>query len=149
VIFPTQRIRLLHCNVECRRAPSNKSLRFIITGRKHANKLGASMTERRFALPPKGYERVMLNNLVSQIRECLQHAEDCARKAAEQPRPAYLRPRRVISNPTKAECRSFPTRRYLFSRIPRRYDHIVSNPQADFQRSSSLWHKVALSTGAS
>src|SRR5262249_8830085 len=62
-IFPTQRIRLLHCNVECRRAPSNKSLRFIITGRKHANKLGASMTERRFALPPKGYERVMLNNL--------------------------------------------------------------------------------------
>jgi len=29
----------------------------------------------------------MLNNLSNQIRECLQHAEDCARKAAEQTDP--------------------------------------------------------------
>ena len=27
----------------------------------------------------------MLNNLSEQIRDCLQHAEDCARKAAELP----------------------------------------------------------------
>jgi len=27
----------------------------------------------------------MLNNLSDQIRECLEHAEDCARRAAEQP----------------------------------------------------------------
>ena len=29
----------------------------------------------------------MLNNLSEQIRECLQHAEDCARKAAAQSDP--------------------------------------------------------------
>ena len=29
----------------------------------------------------------MLNNLSEQIRNCYQHAEDCARKAAEQPDP--------------------------------------------------------------
>jgi hypothetical protein len=29
----------------------------------------------------------VLNNLSEQIRECLQHAEDCARKAATQPDP--------------------------------------------------------------
>jgi hypothetical protein len=29
--------------------------------------------------------RVVLNNLSAQIRDCLQHAEDCARKAAELP----------------------------------------------------------------
>jgi hypothetical protein len=29
----------------------------------------------------------MLNNLSEQIRECLQHAEDCARKAAAQTDP--------------------------------------------------------------
>ena len=29
--------------------------------------------------------RVVLKNLSEQIRECLQHAEDCARKAAAQP----------------------------------------------------------------
>src|SRR6516225_9564897 len=28
----------------------------------------------------------MLNNLSEQIRECLQHAEDCAREAAAQPK---------------------------------------------------------------
>src|SRR5262245_30479354 len=33
----------------------------------------------------------MLNNLSDQIRECLQHAEDCARKAAEQPDGARLK----------------------------------------------------------
>jgi hypothetical protein len=29
--------------------------------------------------------RIVLNNLSEQIRECLQHAEDCARKAADLP----------------------------------------------------------------
>ena len=29
----------------------------------------------------------MLNNLSGNIRECFQHAEDCARKAAAQPDP--------------------------------------------------------------
>ena len=33
----------------------------------------------------------MLNNLSEQIRECLQHAEDCARKAAELPNSSLLR----------------------------------------------------------
>jgi hypothetical protein len=32
--------------------------------------------------------RVVLNNLSEQIRDCLQHAEDCARKAAAQTDPA-------------------------------------------------------------
>jgi len=31
--------------------------------------------------------RAMLNNLSEQIRECLQHAEDCARNAAAQTDP--------------------------------------------------------------
>jgi hypothetical protein len=31
--------------------------------------------------------RVVLNNLSEQIRDCLQHAEDCARKAAVQTDP--------------------------------------------------------------
>ena len=57
VIYPTllihSVIQLLHCNVECRRAPPNKGVGFIITGRKHANKIRASVTERPFALPPK------------------------------------------------------------------------------------------------
>ena len=35
--------------------------------------------------------RVMLNNLSEQIRECLQHAEDCARKAAELPNGSRFR----------------------------------------------------------
>src|SRR5262249_21259174 len=33
----------------------------------------------------------MLNNLSEQIRECLEHAEDCARKAAEQPNGSRLK----------------------------------------------------------
>src|SRR5262249_9546052 len=33
----------------------------------------------------------MLNNLSEQTRECLQHAEDCARKAAEQPDGSRLK----------------------------------------------------------
>ena len=33
----------------------------------------------------------MLNNLSKQIRECLQHAEDCTRKAADQPEGSPLR----------------------------------------------------------
>ena len=33
----------------------------------------------------------MLNNLSDQIRDCLQHAEDCARKAAAQPDGSRLR----------------------------------------------------------
>ena len=33
----------------------------------------------------------MLNNLSEQIRECLQHAEDCARKAAELPNGSPFR----------------------------------------------------------
>ena len=33
----------------------------------------------------------MLNNLSEQIRECLQYAEDCARKAAAQPDGSLLR----------------------------------------------------------
>jgi hypothetical protein len=32
--------------------------------------------------------RVVLNNLSEEIRDCLQHAEDCARKAAAQTDPA-------------------------------------------------------------
>jgi hypothetical protein len=56
VIYPTLLIQLViqlpHRNVECRRAPPNKSVGFIITGRKHVNKIRASVTERRFALPP-------------------------------------------------------------------------------------------------
>ena len=32
----------------------------------------------------------MLNNLSEQIRECLQHAEECARKAAELLNDSYL-----------------------------------------------------------
>jgi hypothetical protein len=35
--------------------------------------------------------RVVLNNLSEQIRECLQHAEDCAREAAEQPDGSRLK----------------------------------------------------------
>ena len=34
--------------------------------------------------PHEGGGRVVLNNLSAQIRDCLQHAEDCARKAAAQ-----------------------------------------------------------------
>ena len=33
----------------------------------------------------------MLNNLSEQTRECLQQAEDCARKAAEQPDGSRLK----------------------------------------------------------
>src|SRR5262249_58988749 len=33
----------------------------------------------------------MLNNLSKQIRECLQHAEDCGRKADEQPGGSRLK----------------------------------------------------------
>ena len=33
----------------------------------------------------------MLNNLSEQIRECLQHAEECARKAAELPNSSRFR----------------------------------------------------------
>ena len=33
----------------------------------------------------------MLNNLSDQTRECLEHAEDCARKAAEQPDGSRLK----------------------------------------------------------
>jgi hypothetical protein len=35
--------------------------------------------------------RVVLNNLSEQIRDCLQHAEDCARKAAELPNGSRFR----------------------------------------------------------
>jgi len=35
--------------------------------------------------------RVMLNNLSEQIRECLEHAEECARKAAELPNDSRFR----------------------------------------------------------
>jgi hypothetical protein len=38
--------------------------------------------------PHEGTGRVVLNNLSEGIRECLQHAEDCARKAATQTDPA-------------------------------------------------------------
>ncbi len=48
----------------------------------------ASVAERPIALPPvTGQERPMLSNLSEQIRECLQHAEDCARQAAAQTCP--------------------------------------------------------------
>jgi hypothetical protein len=33
----------------------------------------------------------MLNNLSDQIRECLKHAEECARKAAEMPNDSRFR----------------------------------------------------------
>ena len=35
--------------------------------------------------------RVVLNNLSEQIRECLQHAEECAREAAELPNSSPFR----------------------------------------------------------
>jgi hypothetical protein len=35
--------------------------------------------------------RVVLNNLSEQIRDCLEHAEDCARQAAELPNSSPLR----------------------------------------------------------
>jgi hemerythrin-like domain-containing protein len=37
--------------------------------------------------PHEGGGRVVLRNLSEEIRECLQHAEDCARKAAAQSCP--------------------------------------------------------------
>ena len=40
---------------------------------------------------PLGGGRVVLNNLSEQIRECLQHAEECARKAAELPNSSRFR----------------------------------------------------------
>jgi hypothetical protein len=66
-------------------------------------------SRRRFCLPkslimaqglPHGLEprerggRVVLNNLNEQIRECLQHAEDCALKAAAQTDPKLVSRRR-------------------------------------------------------
>ena len=36
-------------------------------------------------------DRVVLNNLSEEIRVCLQHAEDCARKAAELPNGSRFR----------------------------------------------------------
>jgi hypothetical protein len=41
--------------------------------------------------PHKGGGRVVLNNLSEQIRECLEHAEECARKAAELPNSSRFR----------------------------------------------------------
>src|SRR3974390_3476963 len=38
-----------------------------------------------------GGVRVVLNNLSGQIRECLQHAEECAREAAELPNSSPFR----------------------------------------------------------
>ena len=43
------------------------------------------MTERPLVLPP--WSTFVLNNLSEQIRECLRHAEDCARNAAAQTDP--------------------------------------------------------------
>jgi hypothetical protein len=37
------------------------------------------------------WERVMLNKLTEQVRECLEHSEDCARKAAAQPDGSSLK----------------------------------------------------------
>src|ERR1700746_1889813 len=45
----------------------------------------SSRALRTFCDEPNGWERVMLNKLSEQVRECLEHAEDCARKAAAQP----------------------------------------------------------------
>jgi hypothetical protein len=46
-------------------------------------------------LEPREREgRVVLNNLNEQIRECLQHAEDCALKAAAQTDPKLVSRRR-------------------------------------------------------
>jgi hypothetical protein len=41
--------------------------------------------------PHEAGVRVVLNNLSEQIRECLEHAEDCARKAAELPSSSRFR----------------------------------------------------------
>src|SRR5262249_44268083 len=41
--------------------------------------------------PHEGGGRVVLNNLSEQIRECLEHAEECARKAAELPNSSRFR----------------------------------------------------------
>lgn len=55
---------------------------------KNPNKRRASVTERPIAPACKAKgERVMLNNLSEQIRDCLLHAEDCAQKAAAQKDP--------------------------------------------------------------
>jgi len=41
--------------------------------------------------PHEGGGRVVLNNLSEQIRECLQHAEECAREAAALPNSSPFR----------------------------------------------------------
>ena len=49
-------------------------------------------TPTAIVLPPRSENgHAMLNNLSEQIRDCLQHAEDCARKAAAQPDGSKLR----------------------------------------------------------
>ena len=51
-----------------------------------------AMAQRFFYCEPhEGGGRVVLNNLSEQIRECLQHAEECARKAAELPNSSRFR----------------------------------------------------------
>jgi len=47
----------------------------------------------RFAsrLLEPGVDRVVLNNLSEEIRVCLQHAEECARNAAELPDGSHFR----------------------------------------------------------
>src|SRR5262249_47753541 len=48
----------------------------------------ASVTERRVALPPETPgKHPVLNSLSEQVRECLQHADDCARQAGAQTCP--------------------------------------------------------------
>jgi hypothetical protein len=46
---------------------------------------------RRPVEPHEGGGRAVLNNLSEQIRECLEHAEECARKAAELPNSSRFR----------------------------------------------------------
>ena len=45
--------------------------------------LALGVGKERLAERPK--EHGLLNNLSEQVRECLRHAEDCARQAAEHP----------------------------------------------------------------
>ena len=45
----------------------------------------------RLAKPHEGGGRVVLNNLSEQIRECLEHAEECGRKAADLPNTSIFR----------------------------------------------------------
>ncbi len=77
--------QIRHCGI----APTVKKAQpDLITDRKNANKIGRRRPRDQSRSRLYGNtERTMLNNLSEQIRDCLEHAEECARKAAAQPDP--------------------------------------------------------------